>query len=55
MQKVGDGYIESVYPFKDDPKITIICNEEGKLNGMELNLAVYDSSHEIMDIIAGIF
>ena len=55
MQKVVDGYIEAVYPFEDDPEIALICNEEGKLNGKELNRAVYDSNHEVMDVIAGDF
>ena len=39
MQRVVKGSIEAFYPF-DDP-VCIVCNEEGKLNGMQPNRAVY--------------
>ena len=32
MQKVVDGYIQAVYPFEEP--VALICNEEGKLNGL---------------------
>ena len=48
---VGGGFIEAIYPY-DDP-VAIVCNEEGKLNRMELNRAVYDETGEMIDIIAG--
>lgn len=42
-QRLVGGWIEEVYlPFDDD--IVIICNEEGKINGMELNR---DIGHDI--------
>lgn len=47
------GWIEAVYPF-DDP-VAIICNEEGKINGMELCRAVRDEDGEVVDVIAGSF
>lgn len=53
LQKTVGGYIEAVYPF-DDP-VAIICNEEGKLNGMELNRALRDDLGQIYDILAGPF
>ncbi len=47
-QRLVGGWIEEVYlPFDDD--IVIICNEEGKINGMELNRDIG------RDIIAGPF
>jgi hypothetical protein len=47
-QKMVGGLIEQAYlPFDDD--VVIICNEEGKINNMELNR---DIGH---DIIAGPF
>ena len=47
-QRLVGGLIEQAYlPVNDD--VVIICNEEGKLNGMELNR---DIGH---DIIAGPF
>ena len=51
MQKIVGGYIEQICPFEDP--VAIICNEEGKLNRMELNRAVYAETGEMIDIIAG--
>lgn len=45
------GHIEAVYSF-DDP-VAIICNEEGKLNGLELNRALYDENGKVYDIVSG--
>ena len=53
MQEVVGGYIEEYMPFEDD--VAIVCNEEGKMNGAELNRAVYDKDGELMDIVAGKF
>ena len=54
MQQFVGGYIEAVYPF-DDP-VAIVCNEEGKLMGLEPNRAVRDpDTNEITDIICGPF
>lgn len=53
LQKAVGGYIEAVYPW-DDP-IAIICNDDGKFNGMPLNRAIYRENGEIIDIIAGTF
>ena len=53
MQKVVGGDIEEYMPFEDE--VAIICNEEGKINGMPLNRAIYDSDKEMIDIIAGDF
>ena len=51
MQQFVGGYIEAVYPF-DDP-VAVICNEEGKLNGLPLNRALYTEDGEMVDITAG--
>ena len=53
MQNVVGGDIEEYMPFEDE--VAIICNEEGKINGMPLNRAIYDSDKEIVDIISGDF
>lgn len=53
LQQIVGGCIEAVYPF-DDP-VAIICNEEGKLNGLELNRALRDESGKVYDILAGTF
>ena len=48
MHDVVGGYIEIIHPF-DDP-IALVCDEEGKLKGYELNRYIPDT-----DIIAGTF
>lgn len=53
LQKEVDGSIQAVYPFEEEA--AIICNEEGKINGLELNRALYDEDGKIYDIIAGTF
>ena len=54
MQERVGGYIQAIYPYEDP--VVIVCNEEGKLMGMEPNRAIRDlGSKEIMDIICGPF
>ena len=53
MQKLVGGDIEEYMPFDDD--VAIVCNEEGKLNGEELNRAIYGDIGHLLDIIAGKF
>ena len=53
MQEEVNGLIAAVYPF-DDP-VALICNDEGKLNGMELNRALRDDRGQLYDIVAGPF
>lgn len=51
MQFIVGGYIE-VYPLAED--VAIVCNEEGKMNGLELNRPIYHNGR-IVEIIAGTF
>lgn len=53
MQKIVGGYIEEYMPFEDE--VAIVCNEEGKMMGLDLNRAIYDEDNKIADIIAGKF
>ena len=54
MQQLVGGNIEEYMPFEDE--VAIICNEEGKMNGLPLNRAIYDEeTKEMIDIIAGDF
>lgn len=61
MQAAVGGNIEEYMPFDD--AVAIICNEEGKANGLALNRAIYCEERtekaggkgEILDIIAGSF
>lgn len=47
------GDIQAVYPFNDP--VAIVCDEEAKLKGSELNRALRDEDGKIYDIIAGTF
>lgn len=53
LQSEVGGWIQAVYPFEDP--VALIVNEEGKLNGMELNRALRDENGEVYDVIAGSF
>lgn len=53
MQKVVGGLIQAIYPFDED--IALVCNEEGKLQNLPLNRALYDSDGRIFDVVAGSF
>ena len=53
MQQTVGGWIEEYMPFEDE--VALVCNEEGKMHGLDLNRAIYSENGEIMDIIAGDF
>lgn len=53
LQTEVGGNIQAVYPF--DEEAAVICNEEGKINGLELNRALKDDNGRIYDVIAGTF
>lgn len=53
FQKEVGGYIEEIAPFPDP--VAIICNEEGKIDGLPLNRAIKDEDGDIVDVIAGTF
>ena len=53
LQKAVGGDIEAVYPFNEE--VALVVNEEGKINGSELNRALRDDNEQIYDVIAGDF
>lgn len=53
LQREVGGDIEVVYPFEEP--VAVICNEEGKLDGLPLNRVLCDEDGEPYDIIAGTF
>ena len=53
MQRLVGGTISSFMPFNDGS--VIILNDNGKIDGLPLNRAVYDKNGKITDIIAGDF
>ena len=53
MQAVVGGYIQAVYPYEEP--VALICNEDGKLDGLPFNRALRDPDGDIYDIVAGKF
>lgn len=53
MQAVVGGFIEAVYPYEDP--VALICNEEGKVNRLDLNRGLKDPDGHLYDIVAGTF
>ena len=53
LQQAVEGNIDAAYYFEEP--VAIIVNDEGKLNGSELNRAICDQDGNIVDIIAGTF
>lgn len=53
LQREVGGYIEAIYPYED--LVGLVCNEEGKIEGLPLNRAIYSKNGEMYDIIAGTF
>lgn len=53
LQAEVGGDIAASYPF-DDP-VGLVCNDEGKLIGLDLNRSLRDEHGEIYDIVAGTF
>lgn len=51
MQGIVGGYIQAIYPFEDP--VAIICNEEGKMYGHELNRGLSDNNGDLYDILVG--
>lgn len=53
MQKFVGGTIQALYPFPDP--VAVVCNDEGKLMGLEHNRALRDDSGNVYDILCGPF
>ncbi len=53
MQRLVGGCIQVVYPFPEE--VALVCNEEGKLQGLPLNRALRDAGGEVYDVISGAF
>ena len=53
MQQTVGGWIEEYMPFEDE--IAIVCNEEGKIQGLPPSRAIYDDEGQLLDIISGDF
>ena len=53
MQEFVGGTIQAVYPFSDP--VAVVCNDDGKLMGLEHNRALRDDSGNVYDILCGPF
>ena len=53
MQKFVGGTIQALYPFSDP--VAIVCNDDGKMMGLEYNRALRDDDGNIYDILCGPF
>lgn len=53
LQSAVKGSIEAFYPYEE--MVCIVCNEEGKFNGMEPSRGIYGEDGKLMDVIFGPF
>lgn len=53
MQAIVGGYIQAVYPFRDE--VALVCNEEGKNLGLPINRPLTDNHGLPYDMICGTF
>ena len=53
LQHEVGGYIEAIYPWEE--MCSIVCDDEAKLKGAELNRALRDEDGHIYDVVAGTF
>ncbi len=53
MQRAVEGNIEMLLPFEEE--VALVCNEEGKLDGLPLNRGIRDREGRLLDIVAGNF
>ena len=53
LQTEVGGDIEAIYPYSDP--VALVCNNEGKLIGLDPNRGLLDENGEIYDIVAGTF
>lgn len=53
LQRAVKGDIEAFYPFEE--QVCIVCNEEGKFNGMSPSRAIYGEDGKMLDIVFGPF
>ena len=53
MQALVGGPIQAVYPFEEP--VALICNEEGKLEGLPPNRGLLDEAGTLYDVVCGTF
>lgn len=53
MQQIVGGLIQAIYPWADP--VALVCNDEGKLLGLEPNRYLMNEEGEVYDMICGPF
>lgn len=53
LQEEVGGYIQVIYPFTDN--VGLVCNDEGKIMGLDYNRALRNDNGYIYDIVCGNF
>lgn len=53
MQRIVSGDIQAVHLNRDP--VVVVCNENGKILGLELNRALKNDSGKIVDVLVGTF
>lgn len=53
LQEEVGGLIRAIYPFEEP--VALICNDEGKLDGLPFNRLMLDCDGRVYDYIAGTF
>ena len=55
MQEIVGGLIQPVYPLNFTDDAILICNDEGKLLGLEPNAFLHDKNNVPYDVVCGTF
>ena len=55
MQAVVGGLIQTICPVDFDKTVVLVCNDEGKINGLQVNRGLRDENGQLYDIVCGTF
>ena len=55
MQDIVGGLIQVIYPFEADEPVVLVCNDTGKIDGLQANRSLRDKDGQIYDIVCGTF
>ena len=55
MPDIVGGLIQVICPFETDEPVVLVCNDEGKINGLRANRSLRDKDGQIYDIVCGTF
>ena len=55
MQNIVGGLIQIIYPFDADENVVLVCNDTGKIDGLQANRGLWDKNGQLYDIVCGTF